>query len=116
MKNWTALMWVYLFFAILGLVVPWYFNLQFIMNSEESLTPLRFIQGGLVNPLASSITADLFIGASPFLIWMMVEGWRLKMKNLWFYFLSMYLIAFAFVCPFFLFMRERKLNLEKANK
>ncbi len=110
MKNWNFLSWIYLIFAIAGLIFPWYFNLQFIMNSEEALTPLKFIQGGMVNPISSSITVDLFIGATPVVIWMMIEGRKLKMKHLWFYFLSTFLIAFAFACPFFLFMRELKLQ------
>ncbi len=107
-------MGIYFLLAVAGLILTWYHNLQFMMNSDEALTPTRFIQGGLVNPIASSITYDLIIGASAFTIWMMVEGSRLKMKNIWFYFITTFLVAFAFAGPFFLFMRERKLmTMEK---
>lgn len=107
MKKWTPLMWIYLIFAIAGLVVPWYFNLQFILYGDEPFSVRRFLADGMATPLSSSITTDFLIGATPVFIWMMVEGRRRKMKHLWFYFVGTFLIAFAFACPLFLFMRER---------
>jgi len=111
MKNWTPLMWLYLAFAIAGIIVPWYFNLQFMMYGDEPFTIRRFLADGMATPLSSSITTDFFISSTPVLIWMMIEGKRLKMKRLWFYFIFTFMIAFAFTCPFFLFMRERKIRL-----
>lgn len=114
MKNRRILSYIYLAFAIAGLIVPWYFNLQFILYSGEPFTLARYFADGTATPLATSITTDFFIGTIPVLIWMMVEGARLKMKHLWFYFAFTFIIAFAFTCPLFLFMRERKLMaLEK---
>lgn len=105
-------MWIYLAFAIAGLIVPWYFNLQFILYGDAPFSVGRFLADGMATPLSSSITTDLFIGSTPVLIWMMVEGKRQKMKHLWVYFIFTFLIAFAFTCPLFLFMRERKLMNE----
>ncbi len=113
MKDWTFLMWVYLILAIAGIIFPWYYNIEYMMNHEETLTPARFIKGGLVNSISSSITWDLIVGSSAASIFIIIEALRLKMKHLWFYILATYLIAFAFVLPFFLFMRERKLNAQK---
>ena len=110
MKNWSLLTWIYFLLAILGLIVPWYFNLQFILYGAEPFTVPKFIADGMATPLSSSITTDLFISATAICIWMMVEGKRLKMKYLWAYFICTYLIAIAFTCPLFLFNRERKLN------
>jgi len=111
MKNWTLLMWVYLFLAIAGLIVPWYFNLQFI-SEEGGEFPIRdFVAQGFATSGAASLTSDLLIGASAVTIWMIVECRRLKMKGLWLYLVFTYLIAFAFACPLFLLMRERKLKL-----
>ncbi len=108
MKNWTILMWVYLLFAIAGIIVPWYYNLQFMLYGDETFSIGRYLADGMATPLSASITTDFFIGTTPVLIWMMVEGSRQKMKHLWFYFIFTFLIAFAFTCPLFLFMRERK--------
>ncbi len=113
MKSWTPLMWIYLFFALAGMIVPWYFNIQYILHGEESLTFLRMFEHGMATPLTSSLTTDLLIGATPFVIWMMVEAKRLQMKYSLLYIVATLLIAFAFACPFFLLMREIKLQESK---
>ena len=109
MNNHRTLSFVYLAFAIAGLIWPWYYNLQFMLNSDEPFTITRFLSDGMHSPLSSSSTVDLLIGASVGLMWMIIEGARLKMRYLWLYFGLTFLIAFAFTFPFFLFMRERKL-------
>jgi hypothetical protein len=109
MKLRKTLMYVYLLCAVAGLIVPWYYNLQFLLYSGKQFTVYQLFADGMSTSLGASITMDLFIGATPFFIWMMYEGYRLKMKNMWFYFIATYLIAFAFTCPLFLYMRERKL-------
>jgi hypothetical protein len=105
----TPLMLVYLAFALAGIVVPWYFNIQHFLTSDIPFTPVTFVQSGLVTPMSSSLTVDFFIGSTAMLIWMGVEGRRLGMRRVWLYFVATFMIAFAFACPFFMFMRERKL-------
>jgi hypothetical protein len=108
MKKLTPLMWFYLISAIAGAVVPMYYNIQFI-RTGQSFTPVVWLQAGLITTLTKSITFDFLIGSSAVMIWMIVECMRLKMKGLWFYVLFTFMIAWAFACPLFLFMRERKL-------
>lgn len=108
MKNHSFLMWVYLFFALLGLIIPWYFNYQFMMTGE-TFTPQKFIAAGMVSPLASSLTMDFMIAASALFTFMIVEGRRLKMKHMWILYVSTFLVAIAFSAPLFLYLRERKL-------
>ncbi len=110
MKNWTPLMGIYLILAIAGFFIPWYYNLQFILYGDAPLTISRFLGDGMSTFLTSSLTTDLLIGASAFFIWMIVEGRRLGMKHLWVYAVCTFMIAFAFSCPLFLLMRERKLQ------
>lgn len=110
MSKPTPLMLTYLAFALAGAVGTWYFNIQHFMTSDVPVTPVTFVQSGLVTPLSSSLTVDFFIGSTAVLIWMVVEGRRLGMRRLWLYVLATFGIAFAFACPFFLFMRERKLS------
>ncbi|MBC7889070.1 MAG: DUF2834 domain-containing protein [Ferruginibacter sp.] len=108
-KRMSSVMIMYLLFAIAGALVPWYFNVQQMLYGEEPFTMLNWLKAGMANPFTSSITTDFLIGTTPVLIWMMIEGKRLKMKWLWIYFILTFLIAFAFTCPLFLFNRERKM-------
>ncbi len=108
--KWTPLMIFYAVFAVAGVVVPWYFNLRFMAETGEMLTPQRWLAGGFIDPVTSSITSDFLIGTIPVLVWMVVEGRRLGMRYIWSYVVFTFLIAFAFTCPLFLLMRERELQ------
>jgi len=117
--KWTPLMFFYLLCAIAGLIVPWYYNLQFMMHGDEPFTIRKFIGDGMATPLSSSLTTDFLIGASAAFVWMIIEGIRLKMKRLkmkrlWLFVIMTFLIAFAFAFPLFLFFRERKLQFGQA--
>lgn len=107
----TPLMIFYLAFAIMGLIIPWYFNIQHILYSPVPFTVVEYFRQGTATPLAASITFDFFIGTIPAMVWMILEIRRLKMKYLWFYILGTFAIAFAFTFPLFLFFRERKLAM-----
>lgn len=109
-----TLPYIYLLFALLGLIIPWYFNLQQIFYSPFSFTLVEYFKQGMATPLAASITTDFFIGTIPVLIWMMVEAKRLGMKYKWLYFIGAFLIAFAFTCPLFLYNREKLLRKKEA--
>lgn len=97
-------------FCIPGAIIPWYFNLQYSFAKGALLTPAELIMGGFVTPLAASLTSDFLIGTTPVLIWMVIEARRLKMRHAWVYIVLNFLIAFAFVCPLFLMLREMKLQ------
>lgn len=105
--NRSKLKWIYLLFAIAGLIVPWYYNLQHILlKGLAGFTLQAYFNAGMSSDLAASITTDFFIGTTPVLIWMMVEASRLKMRNKWLYFFGTFCIAFSFTCPLFLYFRE----------
>jgi hypothetical protein len=106
----TPLMVFYGVFAAAGAVVPWYYNLRFMRESGEVLTPQRWLAEGFATPLAGSVTSDFLIGTLPVLVWMFVEARRLGMRHLWVYVLGTFLVAFAFTCPLFLLMRENHLQ------
>jgi len=48
---------IYLILAILGLLLPWYYNLQFFSNAGL----LKFINESSANLAAKSVSLDLFI-------------------------------------------------------
>jgi hypothetical protein len=106
----TPLMTFYGTFAAAGAIVPWYFNIRYMRESGDVLTPQAWLAGGFINSLTGSITSDFLIGTIPVLVWMIVEARRLGMRHLWFYVATTFLVAFAFACPLFLLVRETKLR------
>jgi hypothetical protein len=100
---------IYAALTALGLILPWYFNLQFMAQTGGfSLGP--FLAGVFANPASSSIGVDIIVGCTAFTAWMITEARKLGMKHWWVYIALIYLVAFAFACPLFLFMRERRLR------
>ncbi len=92
--------------TVLGAVWTGYFNLQAM---EAGLGAGDFFAMGWVNPVSSSLTADLTVACLAFLAWMPFEARRLGMRHWWIYIVTTFMVAFAFSFPLFLFMRERRL-------
>jgi hypothetical protein len=104
---------LYLSISLLGLIIPWYFNFQFMEETQTTLLSFSiadFVRAGFSNSAASSLSADLVIGASAASLFILLEGRRLAMKHWWVYIVLTNLVAFAFAFPLFLFMRERRLE------
>jgi len=99
--------------AVLGVVLPWYFNLQMLAQTG-SLSLGDFLAGGFANPAASSLSVDLTIGCIAALVWMVAEARRIGMKHVWLYFVVTFGVAFACALPLFLLMRERKMRAQAA--
>ena len=108
----------YLILAVLGALLTWYFNIQFIVESHGQLSFaallqfdwLAFIAGGFANPAASSLSVDLLIVLVAGLVFLVSEARRLGMRNWWIYLVLSGLVAAAFAFPLFLFMREYALE------
>ena len=104
---------LYLAISLLGLLIPWYFNLQFMEETGTTLLSFSiadFVRAGFSNPAAACLSADLVIGASAASVFIVLEGRRLAMKHWWVYLVLTNLVAFAFAFPLFLFVRERQLD------
>jgi hypothetical protein len=112
-KSWTPLMWFYLLMSVLGAIVPWYFNGHQLLYGTQPFTLANYLAAGLANDFTSSITTDFLIVVTSFIVWMIVESRRLKMKGIGWYILFTFLIAIAFTCPLFLLNRERKIQAMK---
>ena len=104
---------IYALLAALGAVLPWYFNIQFLA-AAGNLTD--FLRAGFANPAVASVTVDIIIASVVFLIWMVMEARRLRMRHWWVYIILTFSVAFACAFPLFLMMRQRRLRqLESAN-
>jgi hypothetical protein len=110
----SAREWVYGFLTVLGVVLPWSFNVQWI---REATSPsfVGFFAAGFVNPAASSLTVDLVIACTAFFAFVLVEGRRLQMRWAWLLIPYALLVAFASAFPLFLLLRERRLRSSSAN-
>ena len=103
---------IYLLLAIVGLVMTWYYNLQFIAESGGSFDVAEFIAAGSTNAAAQSLSWDLAIACITGLTWIYFESRRMGLRFSWVYIILAFAVAFAFAFPLFLFVRQGK--LEKA--
>lgn len=107
--NSTSKQIVYAIFAIVGICVTWYFNLQAAeLNPDFSLS--AFIADNYVNPSSASIMNDIAVVCVVFFFWSFFEARKLGMRFWWVYVPLTLVIAIAFAFPLFLLMRERALN------
>jgi hypothetical protein len=65
-----ALPWIYLLLAVLGAILPWKANLEFIAESGGQTFDLaRFIADASSTAASRSLSADLLVGASACLLY-----------------------------------------------
>lgn len=107
---------LYLLLAIAGIVLTWYYNLQFISESGGSFKLSEFIAQGASNAASKSLTWDLTIACIAGLCWIYFESKRLELGYFWVYIILAFGIAYAFAFPLFLFVRQGKLEAIERNK
>lgn len=103
---------IYLLLAILGLVMTWYYNLQFISESGGGFDIGEFIAASSTTAAAQSLSWDLAVACITGLIWIFYESRRLGMRFFWIYIILAFSIAYAFAFPLFLFVRQGKLETD----
>ena len=82
MRNFLT--WGYLVLALLGAILPWQANLEFMQASSGAGFDLSgFIRDANLTAASRSLSRDLIIGASAFTIWIATEGRRLQVKGWW---------------------------------
>lgn len=104
---------LYLILSILGLGLTWYFNAQFYLM-EEDTSISNFIALTVTTWPAKSISADISVVAMCFVVWMINESLRLKIKYWWLVLISTFIVALAFSFPLFMYLREK--SIEKQNR
>ncbi len=101
----------YLLAAVVGAIVPWYFNLQAIAEEGDKFTPAAFFLVGFQgSAMLGSVAADFWIGSMVSLVWMVAECRRLRMPRLWLYIVVTFAVAWACSLPLFLYFRQRHLE------
>jgi cell division protein FtsW (lipid II flippase) len=101
----TRLAVVYLVLAAVGLVATWSANIRVITSGRDFLGDLS--AGG---PAVSSLSWDLLVAAVASVVFIIVEGRRLRMRHVWAYLVLVPLVAFAVALPLFLAAREMRIT------
>jgi len=100
----------YLLLTLAGLIIPWYYNLQFIEQSGGAFSIAEFIAAGSTNAASQSLSWDLAIVCVAGLLWIFLESKRLGLRFFWVYIVLSFAVAYAFAFPLFLFIRQGKLE------
>jgi Terpene cyclase DEP1 len=99
---------VFVLLGVVGAVLTARFNAQFsVANGGFDLR--EYVKAGYANSASTSFTIDIAIAAFAGVIFMIVEGRRLRMRSTIPLIISTFILAFAFSFPMFLALRELKL-------
>lgn len=101
---------LYLVLTLAGLIIPWYYNLQFMEQSGGAFSIADFIAASSSNPASQSLSWDLAIVCIAGLLWIFFESRRLGLRFFWIYIALAFSVAYAFAFPLFLFIRQGKLE------
>jgi hypothetical protein len=99
----NARYWFFLALSLVGLVTAWVFNGLAVMTGAD------YLEAWSSRPVDWVLSTDLLIVAIAGSAFMIIEGRRLRMRNIWLYIALSGVTAFAFTFPLFLAMREKKL-------
>ena len=95
---------VLLSLAVLGLVVPWYFNLAFLLQGG-SFAPGPFFAAVSANLLTTGITWDVYLAAAAFGVWLLRDAKALGMRRRWLYVALTFGVGLSFALPLYLALR-----------
>jgi hypothetical protein len=105
---------LYLFLALIGLVLPYYFLGSFV--AESGLDPAAFVKQLFGTKISSFFAVDLLISAVVFLVFVRSETLRCRMRRWWLYLAATLLVGLSFALPIFLYMRESSLEASRKNQ
>ena len=99
----------YAVLTVLGVIVPMYYNLQYMAGGGNLL--VDFFTVPLGNAVTASALFDLLIAFIAFNVLLLSEGRRLGSRNFIVCIMVSWLVAFAAGLPLFLLLRERQQRL-----
>ena len=99
---------LYLFGAILGTILPYYYFIQFVL--ENGLNVNLFINQLFANPVSAFFGMDVIVSSLVLWVFIFAERRRLGMKHLWVYVLCNLAVGVSLALPLFLHVREGQLQ------
>jgi Terpene cyclase DEP1 len=109
MKNDKLLSWIYLALAVLGLLVTWSYFFQFFA-AGGTILPASFLAAAMVNPVASAMTADIYLSAIAFAIWVYSDSRRSGIGKPWFFIALCFALGLCVAWPFYLGLKAWQTN------
>ena len=103
------LRYLYLAFAVLGLVVLYSQLVPWIMEHHALNMPL-FVRDLFANRISAFFAMDVIVSAVVLISFIQVEGKRLGMRLLWLPTIGTLLIGFSLGFPLYLYQRQLKLD------
>lgn len=103
------LRYLYLAFAVLGLVVPYSQLVPWIMEHHAMNMPL-FVRDLFANRISAFFALDVIVSAVVLISFIQTEGKRLGMRLLWLPTIGTLLIGVSLGFPLFLYQRQLKLD------
>ena len=100
---------VYAVLIGLGVIIPMYFNLQYMGAGGNLL--VDFFTVPMESAVTASLLLDLLIAFAAFNVLLFAEGRTLGARNFWICVAVSWLVAFAAGLPLFLVLRERQQRL-----
>ncbi len=97
---------VLLFIALVGLVVPWYFNIGFLLGGG-SFAPAPFIAAVSANMLTAGIAWDVYLAAAAFSVWLLKDASSSGVRRPWLYVALTFGVGLSFALPLYLAVRHR---------
>ena len=106
--------YLYLLLTILGGGLTFYFAVLGIVEHNGEFDSIEFITSTWTDSSYSkSLTFDFWTGTIAGTFFILLEGFRLKIKRIWLYLFLTVCVAYAFGFPLFLFVRELQLRRQK---
>lgn len=88
--------------AVLGLVLPWTFNLAYFAGGG-SIAPQVFWRDASANALTTAITLDVYLAAAAFACWVLSER---RVRRPWIDVLVCFAVGLAVALPVYLLRRR----------
>src|SRR5262245_50788627 len=104
--------WIYLIAALVGTVLPLWFFIPFLM--DHGLDAQLVTSQLFANQISSGFAMDILVSALILWLFVLVEGRRLLMRQLWIYVICTLLVGVSLAFPLFLFFRQRQIESEQA--
>lgn len=93
--------------AALGLAVPWYFNIAYLLGGG-SFAPGPFLAAVSANALTTGITWDVYLAAAAFSAWLVRDAPSAGVARPWLYVVLTFGVGLAFSLPLYLALRSRR--------
>lgn len=99
---------LYLFLAVIGFILPYYFFVSFLIDNGLDLQLL--FSELFANDISTFFAVDLFITAIVFWVFVYQEAQRWQMGYWWAYVFATLVVGPSFAFPLFLYFREKQVE------